>query len=248
VDDNIVTLLSDLSMKEIRVLSSDIQECTEVTSGRLELGSYELHDLVQIGSSVGIIVKIERDSFRILDTGGHVQTVLLQEMGNKRNNKNATSFDGHRNPVVQNDMVAVVDGLHKGRNGVVKHVYRYNAFVYCKEVLENGGIIVVKCAHLNLLGGKKKNGPINVPLAPRPQVFLSPVPSFLDINSILIKLLDPTPLTPPSVQQRHHIAARWYNGSWRAHPSCAIRPLLPPNHHHYEGFVERLPRDRQGNY
>lgn len=87
VDDNIVTLLSDLSMKEIRVLSSDIQECTEVTSGRLELGSYELHDLVQIGSSVGIIVKIERDSFRILDTGGHVQTIALQEMGVKRNNK-----------------------------------------------------------------------------------------------------------------------------------------------------------------
>lgn len=135
VENNIVTLLSDLSMKEIRVLSSDIQECTEVTSGRLELGSYELHDLVQVGSSVGIIVKIERDSFRILDTGGHVQSVKLQEMGNKRNNKNATSFDSHRNPVVQNDLVAIQDGVHKGRTGSVKHVYRYIIFYWCFEII-----------------------------------------------------------------------------------------------------------------
>ncbi len=121
VQDNIVTLLSDLSLKEIRVLSSDIQECTEVTSGRLELGNYELHDLVQIGSSVGIIIKIERDSFRILDTSGHVQTIALQEMGNKKNNRN-TSFDAHRNPVVQGDVVSILDGPHKGRHGTIKHV------------------------------------------------------------------------------------------------------------------------------
>ena len=249
------------------MLSSDIQECTEVTSGRLELGSYELHDLVQIGSSVGIIVKIERDSFRILDTGGHVQIVMLQEMGNKRNNKNATSFDGHRNPVVQSDMVAIVDGMHKGRSGVIKHVYRYNAFVYCKEILENGGIIVVKCAHLNLLGGRNKNGPVNTPFAgARPQVtsffttrYFILLFHFLFLSFrllvILMLLSDSTPVTSSSIQ-RYELATRcrrWW--SWRrrwrwrwSSTPCTIRPLLSTNHYHHQRFMERLSRHRQGNY
>jgi hypothetical protein len=51
------------------VLVHDLQECTEAASGRMELGSYELHDLVSVDAhTVGIIVKIERDAFKVLGT------------------------------------------------------------------------------------------------------------------------------------------------------------------------------------
>ncbi len=54
--------------KKSQVLSRDIQKSVSVATGLLKLGNYNLHDLVRMAQkSVGVIVKIERDSFRILD-------------------------------------------------------------------------------------------------------------------------------------------------------------------------------------
>lgn len=48
IDANAVVIFSNLTSKEIKVLTQDIQECSDTASGKIELGNYELHDLVQI--------------------------------------------------------------------------------------------------------------------------------------------------------------------------------------------------------
>ncbi|HMZ57963.1 MAG TPA: hypothetical protein PL048_04265, partial [Leptospiraceae bacterium] len=70
----------------------DIQACSNVTTGKVQLGDYELHDLVSLGlQAVGVIVKVERESFQILDTTGTIKNVRLQEMGPKR--RSGISYD-----------------------------------------------------------------------------------------------------------------------------------------------------------
>ncbi len=156
---------------QIKALSQDIQEASEVATGRIQLGIYELHDLVQIKyviillcrlpysrETVGVIVKVERDSFKILDNTGNIQTVKLQEMGTKKSSKYATAFDSRSNTINIDDIVNVVDGPHKGRQGTVKHLYRSFAFLHTRDLLENSGIFVVRAVHCAVLGGTKSKG------------------------------------------------------------------------------------------
>jgi transcription elongation factor SPT5 len=63
--------------------------------------------------TVGVIVKVDRDSFKVLDNNGTVKHVTLQEIGNKRNTRDATSFDSQQNAIGIGDIVKVVDGPHK---------------------------------------------------------------------------------------------------------------------------------------
>ncbi|EGC36193.1 hypothetical protein DICPUDRAFT_47274 [Dictyostelium purpureum] len=156
VDELQVVLLSDLTMTEIKVKPQDLQECTEVATGRLELGNYELHDLVQIGPhKVGVITKVERDSFKILDEGGNVSTVKLQEVGSKRRNKSFTTLDTHHNTIQSGDLIEVVDGSYKGKQGTILHISRNFLFIKSKDVFENGGVFVVRTQYCSLLGGNK---------------------------------------------------------------------------------------------
>ncbi|KAK5578559.1 hypothetical protein RB653_008231 [Dictyostelium firmibasis] len=156
VDDLQVVLLSDLTMSEIKVKPQDLQECTEVATGRLELGNYELHDLVQIGPhKVGVIIKVERDSFKILDESSNVSTVKLQEVGNKRRNKSFTTLDAHHNTITSGDLIEVVDGAYKGKQGTILHISRNFLFIKSKDVFENGGVFVVRTQYCSLLGGNK---------------------------------------------------------------------------------------------
>eukprot|EP01132_Coremiostelium_polycephalum_P000515 gene515-650_t len=164
VEDLTVVLLSDLSMSEIKVKPQDIQECTEIATGKLELGNYELHDLVQISPhKVGIIIKVERDSFKILDEGSNVTTVKLQEVGNKRRNRGATTLDAHQNTVTAGDVIEVVDGLYRGKQGSILHISRNFLFLKSKDVFENGGVFVVRPNYCSLLGGQKNRPPNQFP-------------------------------------------------------------------------------------
>eukprot|EP01133_Synstelium_polycarpum_P016133 gene16133-19196_t len=162
VEDITAVLLSDLSMSEIKVRPQDLQECTEIATGKLELGNYELHDLVQITpQKVGVIIKVERDSFKILDESSNVTTVKLQEVGNKRRLK-STTLDVHNNTIGQTDAVEVVDGQYRGKQGTILHVSRNFLFLKSKDyVFENGGIFVVRSNYCSLLGGSKnKTSPV----------------------------------------------------------------------------------------
>jgi hypothetical protein len=58
-------------------------------------------------------VKIERDSFKILENSGNVRSVSLQEIGNKRNSKDTVAFDAYRNEISVEDVVQVKEGPYK---------------------------------------------------------------------------------------------------------------------------------------
>lgn len=150
-----VVVFSDLTKKEIEVLPQDIQECSDVTTGKVQLGNYQIHDLVQINpQTVGMIVKIEPDTFKILDNNGNIQSVRMQEMGSKRRHE-SQAFDSQQNPLSVGDVLKVTEGPSKGKQGTIKHLFKYFAFLQCRDVLENSGIIVVRTGNCELLGGRK---------------------------------------------------------------------------------------------
>ncbi|GAM17692.1 hypothetical protein SAMD00019534_008670 [Acytostelium subglobosum LB1] len=156
IEEAAAVLLSDLTISEIKVRPQDLQECTEISTGKLELGNYELYDLVQITpQKVGIIIKVERDSFKIMDENSNVTSVKLQEIGNKRRTKNASTLDTNHNTVSSNDVVEIVDGQYRSKQGVILHISRNFLFLKSKDVFENGGVIVVRANYCSLLGGSK---------------------------------------------------------------------------------------------
>jgi len=57
------------------------------------------------------------------------------------------------------DPVQVIDGKNKGKQAVIKHLYRYFAFIYSKEVFDNSGIFVEKTLNLTLLDTNKFYSP-----------------------------------------------------------------------------------------
>jgi transcription elongation factor SPT5 len=154
LEGNVVSIFSDLTKQILQALVQDIQEASEVASSKLTLGNYALHDLVQLntGQTIGVIVKIERNSFQILDSSNVVKSVPLEQMQRKLNNRNASSIDGNQNVVSIGDLVQVKDSAAKGRQGRVKHLYKGVVFLYSRELSENSGIFAVKCRSCELLG------------------------------------------------------------------------------------------------
>ncbi|KJE92244.1 transcription factor Tat-CT1 [Capsaspora owczarzaki ATCC 30864] len=167
VDDKIVTFVSDLTMKEMKVFAKDSQIATEVTSGLDKLGQFELYDLVQLDpQTVACITKIEKDSFKVLDQNGSVQRIEPRAISQKRNSKFSMSLDGEHNSIQADDIVKIMDGAFTGRQGTIKHIYRSVAFVHCREVIENSGILVCRTRGLLSVSGKGTNKKFMDPAAP----------------------------------------------------------------------------------
>jgi transcription elongation factor SPT5 len=175
IDAEIVVLFSDITRKEIQVLAQDIQRCTELATGHLRLGNYELHDLVQLTPQiVGVIIKVERESFKILDNNGDVRTVSLREVGKKRRSRDATAFDKYQNPIEQGDLVKVLAGACHARQGTVMHLWRHFAFLRSNDVLEHSGIFVVRTSVCQVVGAKSSASAVAPPAAAAPNFGMAP--------------------------------------------------------------------------
>jgi transcription elongation factor SPT5 len=164
VDLHAVSVVDDSSLETCKVLKADIQKSVSVATGQLKLGNYSLHDMVRVlpGRNVGVIVKIEQDALRILDQNGSLLTVQLAAMGPKVHTRDPVSFDKMHQHVTEGDLLKVVEGPFRGKQGRVVHLYRFFAFLECREVLANSGIINVKTDHCVLLGAqvrKKRENP-----------------------------------------------------------------------------------------
>jgi len=73
-----------------------------------------------------------------MDQNGVVVTVTHQQIGQKKRDS-AGGFDKFQNPIQVSDIVKVEDGPYKDRQGTVKHLYRYIAFLYSRDVIDNAG-------------------------------------------------------------------------------------------------------------
>ncbi|KAI9468509.1 MAG: hypothetical protein EXX96DRAFT_590896 [Benjaminiella poitrasii] len=142
IQDNIITLLSDASLKEVRVFAKDLREAAEVNFGKTVIGNYELHDLVQLDFyTVGVIVKVNRDTFQVLTQNNELRTVEPHQITNKRDSRRAVATDANGNSVRSGDTVMEVGNISR-RNCSVLHLYRHLAFLHSREQTENYGVWV----------------------------------------------------------------------------------------------------------
>ncbi|KZS88010.1 transcription elongation factor Spt5 [Sistotremastrum niveocremeum HHB9708] len=144
VTDNIVTFLSDMTLQEVSVFSKDIREAAEVGAGTNAVGDYELHDLVQLDqSTVGVIYRTERDSFRVLDQHGQTRLVQPHQITTRRTSDKAIATDAQGFEVRKGDNMKELEG--QGRTGNILHIHQsFYAFLHNREIAENGGVFVTR--------------------------------------------------------------------------------------------------------
>ncbi|VBB26096.1 unnamed protein product [Acanthocheilonema viteae] len=184
VEDNLVILLSDLTMHELKVLPRDVQLCADVTTGVDSLGQFQYQDLVMLDQqTAGVIVRLEREYLEVLNMHGKVVRVKPQAIHGKKDTRFAQALDSQQNSIQVKDTVKVVDGPHANRGdaedekqGEIKHIYRSYAFVMSRKHTENGGLFVCKPRHLLLVGSKAntKIGDFIVKGLATPDPFSSP--------------------------------------------------------------------------
>ncbi|MGH0148415.1 UNVERIFIED_CONTAM: hypothetical protein FKN15_014145 [Acipenser sinensis] len=174
VEENFVILFSDLTMHELKVLPRDLQLCTETASGVDAGGQHEWGELVQLDpQTVGVIVRLERETFQVLNMHGKVITARHQAVTRRKDNRFAVALDSEQNNIHVKDIVKVIDGPHSGREGEIRHLFRGFAFLHCKKLVENGGMFVCKTRHVVLAGGSKPRDVTNftvggfAPMSPR---------------------------------------------------------------------------------
>ena len=104
---------------------------------------------------MGVIVRLERETFQVLNMYGKVVTVRHQAVTQKKDNRFAVALDSEQNNIHVKDIVKVIYGPHSGREGEIRHLFHSFAFLHCKKLVENGGMFVCKTRHLVLAGGSK---------------------------------------------------------------------------------------------
>ncbi|KAI6654895.1 hypothetical protein LOD99_2774 [Oopsacas minuta] len=170
VEENVAIIFSDISRDEMKVRPRDLQLCTETSSGIDSQGQNEVGDLVQVDpQTVGIIVRIERDSYRVLTHYDKIQSVKQQAV-QKKNSRRAVTLDKNNNSLSVKDLVRIMDGKKKGSQGEIQHIFRNFVFVKIHQYFENAGYAVVRSKACELVGGQNKPaGIIGTPRAsPRP--------------------------------------------------------------------------------
>lgn len=110
LENDVARVFSDASKKEIKVLTKDIQEASEVSTGGLKLGQYELYDLLEYGASneLGVIVRVERNGFQVLTVNNSLAFVEVASAPRKKSTKFAVAFDVRRSTVRPDDIVVVI--------------------------------------------------------------------------------------------------------------------------------------------
>ncbi|KAI9305604.1 hypothetical protein BJ944DRAFT_161417 [Cunninghamella echinulata] len=142
VRDNIVTILSDATLKEVKVFAKDLREAMDVSFGKTTIGEYELHELVQLDfHTVGVITKVDRNSFKILTQNSEVRTIEPHQITNKHNSNRAVATDANGNSIRAGDSVIEVGG--ERRNCNILHIYRNLVFLHSRENAENYGVWVL---------------------------------------------------------------------------------------------------------
>lgn len=156
VEDNVVFMVSDLTMDEIKVAPKTLQLCQEMGTGVDSMGQFSLQDLVQLDpQTVGVIVRLEKESMQVLNIHGKLVHVKPQALTKRKENRNALALDAEQNSIQSKDIVKVVDGPHSGRQGQIRHVFRSYIFLHSRLMTENGGMFVCRARHVVLAGGKR---------------------------------------------------------------------------------------------
>ncbi|XP_058074937.1 putative transcription elongation factor SPT5 homolog 1 [Magnolia sinica] len=160
VEGHVLIIVSDTTKEDIRVFADNVVESSEVTAGVTKLGDYELHDLVLLDNmSFGVIIRVESEAFQVLKgvpERPEVALVKLREIKNKIERR-SNAQDRYMNTISMKDVVRILEGPCKGKQGPVEHIYRGILFIYDRHHLEHAGYICVKAQSCAAIGGSRGN-------------------------------------------------------------------------------------------
>ncbi|XAR49624.1 hypothetical protein NMG60_11032888 [Bertholletia excelsa] len=164
VEGHVVIILSDTTKEHIRVFADNVVESSEVTSGITRIGEYELHDLVMLDNmSFGVIIRVESEAFQVLKgvpERPEVALVRLRDIKCKLEKKTYAQ-DRSKNTISVKDVVRILEGPCKGKQGPVEHIFRGVLFIYDRHHLEHAGFICAKSQSCVVVGGSRANGDRN---------------------------------------------------------------------------------------
>ncbi|KAI3926162.1 hypothetical protein MKW98_028298, partial [Papaver atlanticum] len=156
VNSNVLIIISDATKENIRVFADQIVDSSEVTSGVTRIGDYELHDLVMLDDmSFGVIIRLESEALHILKGDPdrpEVVLVKLREIKYKIERKN-TAQDRWKNTVSVKDVVKILMGPCKGKQGPVEHIMKGILFIKDRHHMEHAGYICAKAQSCIVMGG-----------------------------------------------------------------------------------------------
>jgi transcription elongation factor SPT5 len=161
VKDDRVTMLTDSNNHEITVFSKDLREASDSSSAQ-GYSKYDLYDLVQLdATTVACVIKIDRESLRVLDQNGSVRTLLPSNISNKiERRRHAVATDREGSEIRGEDTVKEYSG--EQRQGRVLHIHRNFLFIQNRQQAENAGIFVSRSANVQTVaakGGRVNAGP-----------------------------------------------------------------------------------------
>ncbi|KIH90232.1 transcription elongation factor SPT5 [Sporothrix brasiliensis 5110] len=153
IDEDRVTLLTDQSNTEITVFSKDLREASD-TGGQGALGQYSLLDLVQLDlSTVGCIIKIDRESLVALDQNGDKRTIMPSQISNLLpKNKMAVAADRNGSEIRLDDVVKEYGGMQ--RQGKIIHIHRSYLFMHSNSTTEDAGVFVARASNVSTVAAK----------------------------------------------------------------------------------------------
>lgn len=161
IKDDRVTLLSDLSMQEITVFSKDLREAAD-SGVDGQVGQYDVHDLIQTDpATVACVIKVDRESMRVLDQNGSVRSILPSQVSNKiEPRRDAVATDRNGAEIRHGDKVREVVG--ESKSGTILHIYRSYLFLHNNTQTENSGLFVARSTNVATIaakGGRITAGP-----------------------------------------------------------------------------------------
>ena len=104
-------------------------------------------------STVGCVIKVDRESLRVLDQNGSAKTVMPSQISNKiEKRKHAVATDRNGSEIRHDDTVREMGGDSK--QGVIIHIHRSFLFLLNREQTENSGIFVVRASNVATIAAK----------------------------------------------------------------------------------------------
>uniref|UniRef100_A0A0C9RJB2 Transcription elongation factor SPT5 n=1 Tax=Wollemia nobilis TaxID=56998 RepID=A0A0C9RJB2_9CONI len=159
VENHVLVIVSDTTKEDVRVFADNVVESSEITSGVTKLGDYELHDLVQLDhTSFGVIVRVESDGFQVLKgvpERSEVVSAKLRDIRKKLFDRNFKAQDQYMNTVTLKDVIRILEGPFKGKQGSIEHMNRGIVFLHDRHHLENGGYICARAQSCVAVGGTR---------------------------------------------------------------------------------------------
>ena len=79
-----------------------------MATGVDSMGQFQWGDLVQLDAqTVGVIVRLERENFQVLNMHGKVVSVRPQALQRRKENRQAVALDSEQNTIQRKDIVKV---------------------------------------------------------------------------------------------------------------------------------------------